>query len=882
MGSVCSSRRTPIVVTEMKPEHNQNENQTQSESNGQLKKHTQKQESQKNVSFKNPSIDEAIESSNTIESSNKNLFQDSEVQENEEKKPEHVKQQESKKKSLTTFTNNNFAEKEDSKLVKEQVETFSLDTVNKNDMKINQSAILLNDSVKNQFRIYSKSSELKSDKLIILHFNDVYNIEPRDVEPVGGAARFVTKVKSFQNEPLILFSGDCLNPSLMSSVTKGKQMIPVMNAIGVNAALYGNHDFDFGVDQLINFKRKTNFPWLISNVKDKITKTLLADGLRTVVAEWHGHKIGIIGLVEEEWLVTLSTVDPEDVEFIDFIDCAKSLVKELKEEENCTFIIALTHMRVPNDIKLLESDVDINLVLGGHDHHYETKEHNGKVFVKSGTDFREFTEIVVDFSHGIQISTKRHEITSDISENEEVKAECLKFMSVLGQKMEHELGVVNVELDGRFSTVRTKESNLGNFICDIMRAATQADIALLNSGSLRSDALHPAGPFKMKDLFGILPMVDSLVVIKVSGEVLLKVLENSVSQYPKYEGRFLQVSGISFVFNPEMPAGERICKDTVKVHDTIPLQLNQDYTVVTKIYIASGKDGYDMLANCQVIVDEENGPVLTTIVENHFDSIRVLKGGKKSISGHRQSIVVKHDENQSFMEEQRSRLCPKVEGRIRLVGEPEKVSPEYVRRKSKLCCQYQNSNMPSLVVETIKESPEEESSKSFFVSEKTLGDDSDIEDIMQGDQMREDIDDKIRLDLWEAVGIDDLQKVEEIVGNRTLDFKFWTMEKTLLHHAAQHNSVKCLAYLIKKSNLTVHVRDQILKNTPLFYAAEHGCKEAALILLDNGSKINARNTLWETPLHLACEHGHGEVIILLLARGADRSLKNKDGEKPKI
>jgi hypothetical protein len=78
--------------------------------------------------------------------------------------------------------------------------------------------------------------------LHIIHFNDVYQIEPRTVEPVGGAARFSTAVKAFQHRsPLLLFSGDCLNPSLMSAFTCGEQMVPVLNALGVQCAVTGNH-----------------------------------------------------------------------------------------------------------------------------------------------------------------------------------------------------------------------------------------------------------------------------------------------------------------------------------------------------------------------------------------------------------------------------------------------------------------------------------------------------------------------------------------------------------------------------------------------------------------------------------------------------------------
>ena len=71
----------------------------------------------------------------------------------------------------------------------------------------------------------------------------VYNIEQRAVEPVGGAARFAGAVRRYAAEqPLVLFSGDCLNPSLMSAFTRGEQMVPVLNSIGVHAAAVGNHD----------------------------------------------------------------------------------------------------------------------------------------------------------------------------------------------------------------------------------------------------------------------------------------------------------------------------------------------------------------------------------------------------------------------------------------------------------------------------------------------------------------------------------------------------------------------------------------------------------------------------------------------------------------
>ena len=101
----------------------------------------------------------------------------------------------------------------------------------------------------------------KADKLTLIHFNDVYNVEERSVEPVGGAARFLTAVKAVSQEvnPLVLFSGDIFAPSIsksrrqlkaesdmlfsVSTFTKGDQMVPVLNQLGVHCAVYGNHDF---------------------------------------------------------------------------------------------------------------------------------------------------------------------------------------------------------------------------------------------------------------------------------------------------------------------------------------------------------------------------------------------------------------------------------------------------------------------------------------------------------------------------------------------------------------------------------------------------------------------------------------------------------------
>ena len=134
----------------------------------------------------------------------------------------------------------------------------------------------------------------------------------------------------------------------------------------------------------------------------------------------------------------------------------------------------------------------------------------------------------------------------------------------------------------------------------------------------------------MKDLMEILPMVDPLWKLEVTGEQVLEALENGVSQYPRLEGRFPQVSGISFTFDPSRPSGDRIC-DTVLVAGE-PLERTRTYTLCTKGYIASGKDGYKVFKTAKVLLDHEAGIILNSEVRNYFQSCRQQMNQPNSLS----------------------------------------------------------------------------------------------------------------------------------------------------------------------------------------------------------------------------------------------------------
>ncbi|XP_062137033.1 mannosylglucosyl-3-phosphoglycerate phosphatase isoform X2 [Drosophila sulfurigaster albostrigata] len=486
-----------------------------------------------------------------------------------------------------------------------------------------------------------KMTEGEDKPLTILHYNDVYNIESMaETEPIGGAARFATAIKSYAHlNPLVLFSGDAFSPSMLSTFTQGEQMIPVLNQVGTHCAVFGNHDFDHGLDVLVKLIKKTEFPWLMSNVVDNETGRPLGGGKISHFILHNQISIGLIGLVEREWLETLPTIDPTEVTYIDYVEAGNRLARELRNE-GCDLIIALTHMRTPNDINLAEKCNGIDIILGGHDHVREVTEINGKMIVKSGTDFQQFSVITIErqANNRTQFTTDVQcvDVTAKIPEDPVLKEELSKYAKFIESKLKDVMGVFSVELDGRFSRVRTQETNLGNWVCDVVLAAVGADVVIINGGTFRSDRIHPVGAFTMGDLVNVIPMRDPLILLEVKGSVLWQALENGVSAYPKLEGRFPQVAGISFAFDPQAAPGKRIDPQLIQVGDEY-LNLEQTYKLCVKSYIFMGCDGYTMFKDAKVLMDDDACPELGITLQNHFKAINSRKCGQNT--KHRQSLV---------------------------------------------------------------------------------------------------------------------------------------------------------------------------------------------------------------------------------------------------
>eukprot|EP01065_Artemidia_motanka_P017831 TRINITY_DN2122_c0_g2_i2.p1 TRINITY_DN2122_c0_g2~~TRINITY_DN2122_c0_g2_i2.p1 ORF type:complete len:1087 (+),score=246.41 TRINITY_DN2122_c0_g2_i2:112-3261(+) len=526
----------------------------------------------------------------------------------------------------------------------------------------------------------------------LLHFNDVYHIQAMAKEPVGGAARFTHLVNAFKEAYRcpILFSGDCYNPSLMSTVTKGKHMTPVLQALDIEAACFGNHDFDFGVDKLIELSKETKCSWVMSNVIDERTGKPIAEATEHHIFLAPRHdgrgtvKVGVMGIAEEEWLACVRDLPPY-VKYQSYTDVGRRKAAELRAL-GCEVVIALTHMRQHNDIAFAESVPEVDIVLGGHDHFYEARHlSDGRLVLKSGTDFKNLSFVLIELvADGPPLTTvERIDVVSAVPEDEHVKAEVVRFVEYLGAKIDKEICILGCELDIRSEAVRTGEVPMGSFIADVMRDYGDADVAFVNSGVLRADVIYHPGPLTIKDILDVVPMEDQVVVIMLTGKQLRTALENGVSKFPAHEGRFLQVSGVKFTFCPDRPPGERLVDCRLEADESL-IQADQKYKCVTTSYLCNGGDGFSVLKDATVITDAENSEVLPGIVQKAItgmvskeavaqrkESLRQLK---RERSGQYDNERTKK-ELQNFRRAYLPQLTPQSYNRINVIREDGSLTP---------------------------------------------------------------------------------------------------------------------------------------------------------------------------------------------------------------
>ncbi len=433
-------------------------------------------------------------------------------------------------------------------------------------------------------------------RVSLLQVNDVYRFTPADRGARGGLARVSTLRKRVMQESpntIFLLAGDTISPSVESITYKGQQMIDAWNQVGLDYSVFGNHEFDYGDEELMKRMRESKFKWLGANVVDSKTGQTFGGTPAFDVREVGGVKVGLVGLVLPE---TKTTSKPgPTTEFRDPCETARQLIPRMRAA-GAQAVVALTHLSLAQDKQLARCAEGIDVIIGGHEHTLLQSASAGTPIFKMTADAREMgrIDLNIDPATGKVDSIDWQIIpVTDAVEDDAAFAPVVEKYAKLTAELSTPVGRTSVPLDARSATSRSEETNVADFIADAWRGAAGADVALLNGGSIRADDVLPAGELTARDVLSILPFGNELAVIEVTGDVLLQALEHGVSlTAPGAEpGRFPQVSGVRYSFDASKLPGVRVADVTVGGK---PLDPKKTYTLVTTSFVAGGGDQYAM------------------------------------------------------------------------------------------------------------------------------------------------------------------------------------------------------------------------------------------------------------------------------------------------
>lgn len=446
-------------------------------------------------------------------------------------------------------------------------------------------------------------------KLTIVHTNDVHSRVTGNDNDLIGYARLATLVKELREAGnlILLDAGDTTHGLPIATVSNGESIIRLMNQIGYDAMVPGNHDFNYGYERLVELNEMADFPILAANVvKEDETRDLQ----EYTIIEIDDLKVGIFGLTTQETTYKSNPKNTEGLEFRDPVAVAEEMVVKL-EEEGVDLIIALAHIGVDEESHPKATDVaerveGIDIIVDGHSH---TKLDEGKLvgdtlIVQAGEHLKNIGLVDIEFVDG-EIAKKEAKLISfeealELEEDEEISKEIARLEEENQKILSVAIGQSNVELVGEREVVRAGESNLGNLATDAMLDITGADVAMTNGGGIRASI--PAGEITKGNVLEVFPFGNYIVVLELTGEEILNALEHGVDTYPELAGKFPHVAGMTYKIDPSKEAGNRIVELLV---DGEPIELDKSYTLATNDFMAVGGDGYTMFEDAPIVGEFE-------------------------------------------------------------------------------------------------------------------------------------------------------------------------------------------------------------------------------------------------------------------------------------
>ena len=513
----------------------------------------------------------------------------------------------------------------------------------------------------------AESTKSEEKDTVILHTNDVHG---RIVEEKGviGDAKLATvieqeRAKSNQNT-LVVDAGDAFQGLPISNSTKGEARAEILNQMQYDAMAVGNHEFDFGLDEVKKYKEILKFPLLSSNTYVNGARLFEASTIVDKDKTVEGDEFVVIGVTTPETATKTHPKNVKGVTFTDPISEVNKVIEEVQakaraEGKDYKHYVVLAHLGVDTTTPVewrgstLAEALSKNprlkgkrvTVIDGHSHTVASTTygdnvtynqtgsylHNvGKVIYKSRQLLGNPTLIAAADAKKLTANPTVEKLVKDIKQ----KYDAENAVEVVSNSP--------VELNGDRENVRVRETNLGNVVADSLYQYGQTgfshptDIAVTNGGGLR-ETIAKGKPITKGNVIAVLPFGNTISQIQVTGQQVLDMFEKSLGSILQVDkdgkkvldengqpllepsGGFLQVSGVKVYYDTNLPSGKRVLAIQVKNRTTGRydlLDLAKTYYLATNDFLAAGGDGYTMLGGAR-----EEGPSMDAAFEEYLKTV---------------------------------------------------------------------------------------------------------------------------------------------------------------------------------------------------------------------------------------------------------------------
>ena len=511
------------------------------------------------------------------------------------------------------------------------LEIYSLSRINIKNLK----------SKDNEIRELKEEKEL-SDDIIILHTNDVH-CGVLDSIGYDGLMLYKKDLQKQYKHVLTVDVGDHIQGGPLGLLSKGLDIIKIMNKIGYDVSIIGNHEFDYGIDQLKKCNESLNCGYISGNFLYRKNRTLIYPPYKLIQLD--DIKIAFIGITTPQTLskTILHTIIDEEGDMVyDFLtkndgeelyEIIQKYINEVKDK-GAKYVIILSHLGIEGDALekytssgLLSHLIGVDAILDGHTHRIynkTSKDKNGNdiLLSQTGTKLTNLGVLKIKKNGEIisemlsQIPTPKFIKVKPVYRDRKLRLvdpEMNNFINNIESshfsELNKKIGYVNFDLliNSDEQSSRSGENPLCNLIADSIRYYGKGDITMINAGSIRNDLKK--GDITFQNILEVLPFSAYIITKEVKGEDILNALEFGMKDLPEKTSRFPQVSGISFKVNTKIKSTVIVDDEEMfvkvngkrRVYDVIvgkdKLDINKTYLIAFDNYIGKGGDGFSMFIN---------------------------------------------------------------------------------------------------------------------------------------------------------------------------------------------------------------------------------------------------------------------------------------------